>query len=312
MVPIDRPTPSPIGVDPQLAPGRVTPVPGTLVAPPFPVSPAELVSLPTPPPGRMVTDGGVGFFRESGDIANLAGSGSFPVGDSTSLVDARRRRRLLVIGISAAVAVAVGIVLVIVLAGGGDKKADEPIVKAPADAAPVAVAAPDAAQVVVAPPDAEDLVAKDAAPIVEPATRCTVEVTSVPAGADVLVQGSKDVLGTTPATLELPCGDETRLLVRKARFSSAVRPVTPTEAGAKLRVALAKLTFSVKVSSSPAGASISVNGKSVAVTPTTMKLPAFETSTVTFSKDGYNVESQRVTPKQNNQTVHAQLKKKRR
>ena len=68
----------------------------------------------------------------------------------------------------------------------------------------------------------------------------------------------------------------------------------------------------IKVSSSPAGASISVNGKSVAVTPTTMKLPAFETSTVTFSKDGYNVESQKVTPKQNNQTVHAQLKKKKR
>ena len=62
--------------------------------------------------------------------------------------------------------------------------------------------------------------------------------------------------------------------------------------------------------STPAGATISLNGKSVAVTPTTMKLPAFELSTVTFSKEGYAIESQKITPKQNNQTVHAVLKKK--
>lgn len=313
MMPIDRPTPSPIGIDP-----RVTPLPAGLIAqfPPPPghgVSPSELVSVPTPPvsglAGRLVTDGGVGFFRDSGEIANLSGSGSFPVGDSTSLIDVRRRRRLVVIGISAGVVVALGIVLVVMFAG-GDKKGDastppdaaSAVTNAPTDAAPrVVVTAPDAG--VVTPP-------ADATVAPPPKPECTVEITTVPPGAEVLVQGSLDVLGVSPAKLPLPCGLEVRLLVRKQRFANVIRSITPTEAGAPMRITLQRLLFSVKVSSTPAGATISLNGKSVAVTPTTMKLPAFEVSTVTFSKDGFAVESQKITPKQNNQTVHAVLKKK--
>lgn len=313
MVPIDRPTPSPIGMDP-----RVTPLPGPLIAqftPPAQRVPSELVSRPTPYPGqhpdlagRLVTDGGVGFFRDSGEVANLSGSGSFPVGDSTSLVEARRRRRLVVIAISAGIAVALGIVLVIMVAG-GDKKPDD--TSAPLDAASVNPA--DAGPKLVAtPPDASvEAPPKDAAVVAPPKQpECTVEVTTVPPGAEVLVQGSLDVLGTSPVKLTLPCGLEVRLLVRKQRFGNVIRTLTPTEAGVPIRVTLAKLLFSVKVSSTPAGATISLNGKSVAVTPTTMKLPAFELSTVTFSKEGYAIESQKITPKQNNQTVHAVLKKK--
>jgi hypothetical protein len=77
-----------------------------------------------------------------------------------------------------------------------------------------------------------------------------------------------------------------------------------------LKVSLAKLTFSVKVSTQPAGATITINGKSAGVTPTAIKLPAFETSTLQLTKDGYTAETEKVTPKQNNQTVHVNLKKK--
>jgi hypothetical protein len=317
MMPIDRPTPSPIGIDP-----RVTPLPAKLVAQfpppgspsmPGPGLPRPATPHPTQRPdlaGRLVTDGGVGFFRDSGEIANLSGSGSFPVGDSTSLVEVRRRRRLVVIGISAAVVVALGIVAVVMFAG-GDKKDDATTTS---DAASVAPLAPkDAAtQVVVAPPDARvEAPPPDAAVVAPPkGPECTVEVTTVPPGAELLVQGSLDVLGVSPAKLPLPCGLEVRLLVRKQRFANVIRPVTPTEAGVAMRITLQKLLFSVKVSSTPAGATISLNGKAVAVTPTTMKLPAFELSTVTFSKDGFTVDTQKITPKQNNQTVHAVLKKK--
>lgn len=306
MLPIDRPTPSPIGIDP-----RVTPLPSGLVAqfPPPPgqvVSPTNLVSIPTPPPGRLVTDGGVGFFRDSGEITNLSGSGSFPVGDSTSLVDARRRRRLIVIAISAGVVVALGVVLVIMFAGGSDKKTEEASVP---DAA--VVAPPDAETRVAVTPDAAADVVKDAGAVAPPPKKeCTVDVTTVPPGAEVLVQGSVDVLGVSPVKIPLPCGLEARLLVRKQRFGNVLRTATPTEEGEKIRITLAKLLFSVKVSSAPAGAAVSVGGKQVAVTPTTMKLPAFEQSTVTFTKDGFTVETQKITPKQNNQTVHAVLKKK--
>jgi hypothetical protein len=132
----------------------------------------------------------------------------------------------------------------------------------------------------------------------------------VPTGAEVLRDAA--VLGTTPAKLPLPCGEEIKLTIRKLRFVSQVRMVTPASEGAAVRVALQKLMFSIKVSSQPAGANISLNGKSIAMTPTTLKVPALEQSTITFSKEGYIVESFKVTPKQNNQTVHAQLKKKKR
>jgi hypothetical protein len=135
------------------------------------------------------------------------------------------------------------------------------------------------------------------------------DITTVPPGADVVL--GKDVIGTTPAKIPLPCGEESKLVIRKHKFANQTRAVTPTAEGAPLRLALQKLMFSVKVSSQPAGASISVNGESVAMTPTTMKLPAFEASTITFTKDGFSPETFKVTPRQNNQTVHAQLKRKR-
>jgi hypothetical protein len=300
-----RPTPIPSTRNTPHPVAAAMPPSGAFAAAPAAVSAAELAGLTEVSASRLVTDGGVGFFRESGDVANVAGTGSFPIGDSTSLVEATRRRRMIVIAISAGVAVVIGIVLVIALAGGSKK--DEPVVTAPADAGAgssdrvVAAPTPDAGE--VAPP-----LTPDAA--VEVAAECRVDIVTVPPGAEVSMQGGKEVLGTTPAKLVLPCGTEARLLVRKLRFGSVVRQVMPTEAGAKVRLVLQKMMFSVKVSSRPAGASIAVNGKSVAVTPTTMKLPAFEMSTVRFTKPGFSTETLKITPKQNNQTVHAQLKRK--
>jgi len=64
--------------------------------------------------------------------------------------------------------------------------------------------------------------------------------------------------------------------------------VTPKAEGGKLRVTLAKVTFSVKVSSTPPGASITVGSKPMGFTPTTVKLPAFEASTLKIVKDGFH------------------------
>jgi len=132
-------------------------------------------------------------------------------------------------------------------------------------------------------------------------------VSSVPGGAEVVI--GKQVVGTTPAALTLPCGDEVKLVVRKTRFVSQSRSVTPKAEGSKLRVSLAKVTFSVKVSSTPPGASITVGSKPMGFTPTTVKLPAFEATTLKIVKDGFTADTQKITPKQNNQTVHATLKK---
>ena len=56
--------------------------------------------------------------------------------------------------------------------------------------------------------------------------------------------------------------------------------------------------FSVKVTSTPAGATITAGGKSMGVTPTTIKLPGFEPTSITLTKPGFAPETSRVTPKQ--------------
>jgi hypothetical protein len=135
-----------------------------------------------------------------------------------------------------------------------------------------------------------------------------VEVTSNPPGAEVVLDTT--VLGVTPAQLPLPCDAPVKLLVRKATYVAQQRAVTPAHDGSdKLKIALVHVSYSVKVSSSPPGATITMNGKSLGTTPATIKLPAFEAATLMVAKDGFSTETEHVTPKTNNTTVHSILKK---
>jgi len=144
------------------------------------------------------------------------------------------------------------------------------------------------------------------------AAKCFARITSVPTGAEVAREAERSkILGKTPTKLELPC-EEVKLFIRKRGFVGEKRAVTPTADVAKLEVAFQKNLLVVKVSSTPAGATIQMGNKNLGTTPGTIKLPAFEPSTITISKDGYQVESRKVVPKANNSTVHASLTKKRR
>ena len=137
---------------------------------------------------------------------------------------------------------------------------------------------------------------------------CFADVSSIPAGAEIVIDQT-NVIGTTPQKVTLPCGNPVELMIRKGHLVPAIRTVTPTAEGVKLKVALAKPTFQVKVSSTPAGATITMNGKSLGVTPTMIKIPAFEASALTITKDGYATETENVTPKSNGVAVHSTLKK---
>jgi hypothetical protein len=136
---------------------------------------------------------------------------------------------------------------------------------------------------------------------------CEVDVNSNPTGAEIV--RDQEVLGTTPAKITLPCGVEVKLVLRKAKIGSITKSVTPGE-NTKVRVAFAKQMLSLKVTSSPPGATITVAGKSLGVTPAMVKLPANESATLVISKPGFNPDTQKFTPKQNNQSVHVSLKKK--
>jgi len=136
---------------------------------------------------------------------------------------------------------------------------------------------------------------------------CVVDVASTPSGAEVVLDAN--VLGVTPARVSLPCDAPIKLLVRKQTYVAQQRAVTPSRDAQQLKISLVHVSYTVKVSSSPPGATITLAGKSLGTTPATIKLPAFENSTLSIGKDGYSTETEQVTPKTNNQTVHSTLKK---
>jgi hypothetical protein len=133
-------------------------------------------------------------------------------------------------------------------------------------------------------------------------------VTSAPAGAEI-VNDQGRVLGTTPQKVALPCRKPIDLVIRKGKLAAVTRTITPTPDGAKLRVTLSRATLLVKVSSTPPGATITLNGRSLGVTPTTVKVPAGESSILMIVKDGFATETETVAPKTNGLAVHADLKR---
>lgn len=283
----------------------------------------------TPPPGHV-------------QLANASSQvPAYPVVEQSSYAqteavrvprtpDERKRRMMLIGGIAGGV-VLLGIILVVALSGGGGGKKADATEPPPADGSGQKAAQPpppaktpppvdqgSAQQAAVTPPPPVDAAVapepppetkQPEEPVPAPgATECTVDVASVPTGAEVSLE--KTVIGTTPFTATLPCGVESRLSFKKTRFVTATRAVTPKSEGQKpLRVALAKVTFVVKVSSSPAGATILLGAKSLGVTPAAVKLPAFETSTLTLKKEGYQPDTQKITPKTNNLSISASLKR---
>jgi hypothetical protein len=259
------------------------------------------------------------------------------VGASGSVVSlsnqaASSRKRILFIAGAAALAVVAGFLLVLVLAGGKAKKAAPSKGSAAlldtgsahtgsadrAVVAPLDAAASDddgsgnveqgsgvgSQEVAITPPTG----GSDTAPPPKTDGTCHVDVSSVPTGADVYLAKTK--VGTTPGTFDAPCGAPASFNLKKPKFLATERSITPSAAKAnKLVVRLGKPMFSIKVTSTPSGATITIGGKSAGVTPTTVKLPSYETSTIALSKPGYASDTQRVTAKTNGQTVHVALKK---
>ena len=242
--------------------------------------------------------------------------GPSDVGDSTSVTRAAQRKRMLVTLASAGIAVVIGIVLLVVVGRGKDK----PPTVAPVVTSPVA--APTSAGKAPSPGSAEVVAPIDAGAAIEPVpatttppptavaqTTCVVDVVTAPPGAEVFLEGNQ-IIGPSPTKVTLPCGVATKISARKKLFQTATRVIKPApDAKKPVKLVLSKLTFSVKVSSVPAGATIMLGAKVLGVTPTNIRLNAFEPATLTIKKDGYAPETQKITPKQNNQTMTATLKK---
>jgi len=259
-------------------------------------------------------------------VAGLASPGGSYVdarpGSETALRVPASRRRATIVLLSAAVAVAIGIVVVAVLSGPRDPDAKRnpshghghghghgapPPATAPARTPPASPEQPaPGAEHAAAPGDPSALTGAVAG--ASGNGPCFASVSSTPTGAEIVIDQTK-VIGTTPQTVSLPCGAEVELVVRKARLLPVTRTVTPTPTGVKVRVALTKQAVLLKVSSNPEGATITLNGKALGVTPTTVKVPALESSTLMIAKPGYETEAEKVGPKSNNATLRVQLRR---
>jgi len=265
--------------------------------PAYPLDPAyQMVPIAT----RAATDAGVSFGNP-----HYAG----PAARS-------RRRRVIIVVASAIVAAVIGVVVLAVLTGRHDAApgpADKHVEPPPAPpthaASPGAALPATPAPVAPLPSAVPQPVATPAPAALEPpSSPCFAEVSSQPSGAEIVV-GDARVVGTTPQKVELPCGQRVELTIRKARLAAVTRAILPTLEGAKLRVALARPIVQLKVSSTPAGATITLDGKALGVTPTTVRVPAFESSTLALTKDGYAPAREKVAPRASGGTVHAALKK---
>jgi len=297
------------------------PVPGSFVTPAGGNPQLANASGPSPALEALgavrtdLTDGGSGFFRESGDIPHLE------TDDGTSRAAQKRKRTLIVI-IASVVAAALIAVIAILMMRGDDTSTTPPPTKPPPKtetAPPKTETAPPKTEVAPVKSDVENHLQPDASveavqtpskqePIVEPTpTDCTLTITSVPAEAEVTI--GSDGKGPAPVTVTLPCGVATKVTLKKARYQTMTREVTPKPKAKPIKIALARTTFTVKVSSSPPGATVTLGGKTLGMTPTTVKVPAFESSVIKIAKDGYAPDMQKVTPKNNSSSVSVTLKR---
>lgn len=251
-------------------------------------------------------------------IANAQGS-SPAIGVEPTMTGAPPKRTMMfaLIGVAVVIGVVLGILL---LRGDKEKKADPP--KAPTSTAPSPAPAPAPAPAVappppkpVAPPPQEPEAAieiEESTKPVEPVapatpTECALTIQSVPAAAAVTIDGEDK--GNAPVTVTVPCGKPLAVSVKKQRYVTTQRDITPKPNAKPTKIVLQRTTFTVKVSSTPPGATVTLNGKTLGMTPTLVKVPAFETSMLKITKDGYAAETQKVAPKNNATSVSVALKK---
>lgn len=120
-----------------------------------------------------------------------------------------------------------------------------------------------------------------------------VTVTSIPAGADIVVDG--EALGTTPATVEIGAGTSQMALTlpgyqRWQQTLTVVSDVPQTLETITLKPADGQLSLT----SDPSGASVSVGGRFRGTTPTTLSLAPEQAHSVSVRLDGHRSADQSV------------------
>jgi hypothetical protein len=314
------------GDDGDEAVGAIGPWPGaapTRLPPPHDMAPPHELEPPAFAPPREPAPFAATFAQPSPD------PGPPPIfEDNTSVVGTGRRGPRPVVLASFGGALLLAVVVIVIATGGGKKSGDGSGSSATGRAlgtaaASAAAATPDTATIASAPADAALAPSPAAAsvdagaappPTTPPPTPtgamtgagCKASFASAPSGADIVLGGK--VAGATPKTIALPCAATTATF-KRARYQPKDVAFTPTTDGVTVTAKLERPSFTVKISSTPAGATVTIDGKVVGKTPVTTKQTGFENTTVTFKKDGYATATAKLYAKANGASVKATLKK---
>jgi hypothetical protein len=135
---------------------------------------------------------------------------------------------------------------------------------------------------------------------------CRAQFTSQPPGAEIVIGGR--VIGSTPLDYAMACRPGVAV-IRRDRYEPMQRKFTPRADGAKVVARLERPLYTVKLTSNPSGAIVTLGGRRIGKTPVTTKVPGYEKVAASFAKAGYATSTERVYAKRNGTVVAATLKK---
>ena len=147
-----------------------------------------------------------------------------------------------------------------------------------------------------------------AAPAATASGPCTIAFASSPDGAAVSLDGK--ALGTTPFTAEVACSKQT-FTYKRERYRTERTTVEPHPGEQTVRVRLDRPTFKVKVTSRPAGATITIGDEVVGKTPATVSVQGFENVTLELTRSGFAPQRQKVHVTRAGESVDVVLRKRR-
>jgi hypothetical protein len=197
-----------------------------------------------------------------------------------------------------AVALIAGLFVGYLIWGGGDnsnatsrRSAVSEVAAAPApEAAPEPEPTPAPESAPEPAPTAEPAPAEPALAVA--ADTCSVDVGTEPEGSTVTL-GAK-TLGETPGNFVVPCGAVT-VTVSHPRYAALTRTLTARPGvPAELEGRLGRPDVKLRIGSRPSGARVSVNGRSVGVSPVSLTVKGFERTKVVVTKRGYKTASRRL------------------
>jgi formylglycine-generating enzyme required for sulfatase activity len=123
-------------------------------------------------------------------------------------------------------------------------------------------------------------------------------VATQPAGAEIFL--GEQLLGTTPATVDVPAGQH-ELELRLQGYSGVRKPINAVAGAVEMLpiIEMQQIGASIQVITQPAGATVNLSGKFQGVTPVTIEAPLNQLLSVVIAKPGYESVTREVSVAEN-------------